>query len=59
MYYEVWIDERKKDDVRKTLEEVCSEVHEVCYDYHFIVNVSSEENLKIDGVKYFRKHYSC
>jgi len=59
VYYEVWVDERKKEDVRKILDRVCSEVHEVYYDYQFIVNVSDEDSLKLEGIKYYRKHYSC
>ncbi len=60
MYFEVWIDLSKKGDVLKKLREKFYEVYEVFYDYHFIVNAESEDEiLKVDGVKYVRKHYNC
>ncbi|AGK61067.1 hypothetical protein Asulf_01066 [Archaeoglobus sulfaticallidus PM70-1] len=59
MYYEVWVDLIKKDSVLKKLQEICDEVHGVFYDYHFIVRVSDEDVLKIDGVKRYRRHYDC
>jgi len=59
MYYEVWVDEKRIDEARKILNEVCSEVHEVYYDYQFIVRAVEEDLLKIDGIKRFREHYKC
>ncbi len=60
MYFEVWIDLTKKDDTLKKLREKFCEVYEVFYDYHFIVNAESQDEiLAVDGVKYVRKHYNC
>ncbi len=60
MYFEVWIDLSMKDSILKKLREEFHEIYEVFYDYHFIVNAESEEEiLAIDGVKYVRKHYNC
>ncbi len=49
----------RKNDVESSLQEVCVEVHEVNYDYHFIVKVSDEGVLNFKGVKKFREHYKC
>ncbi|MBO8182486.1 MAG: hypothetical protein H0Z28_06805 [Archaeoglobus sp.] len=59
MYLEVWIDLSKKDEVLKRLREVCYEVHEVFYNYQFIVRVDDEKKLDIDGVLKYRRHYNC
>ncbi len=59
MYFEVWIDLDKKEEVLKKLLDVCDEVHEVFYDYQFIVKVNDESSLAIDGVRRFRRHYDC
>ncbi len=59
MYFEVWLDTSRKDEVLRKLREVCDEVHEVFYDYDCIVRVSDEGVLKIDGVKRYRRHYDC
>jgi hypothetical protein len=59
MYFEVWVDLMKKERVLNKLREVCDEVHEVFYDYHYIVKVSNEDLLKIDGVKRYKRHYNC
>jgi hypothetical protein len=59
MYFEVWIDLDKKEKVLRKLLEVCEEVHEVFYDYQFIVRVSDEKLLEIEGVRQYRKHYNC
>ncbi len=59
MYFEVWIDLSRKDEIAKKLRETCEEVHEVFYDYHYIVRVEDEEALKIDGVRRYRRHYDC
>jgi hypothetical protein len=59
MYFEVWLDPLRKHEVLRKLKEVCQEVHEVFYDYDCIVRVDSEEFLKINGVKKYRKHYDC
>jgi hypothetical protein len=59
MYFEVWIDLSKKEEVVKRLKEVCEEVHEVFYDYQFIVRVKDEKMLEMDGVLRYRRHYNC
>jgi hypothetical protein len=59
MYYEVWVNPLKKDEVLKKLRQVCDEVHEVFYDYHFIVRIDDEKLLNIEGVKRYRRHYNC
>jgi len=60
MYFEVWVDQMEKEKVRRRLMEICEEVHEVFYDYDFIVKFSGkEEKLMIDGVKKVRRHYTC
>ncbi len=60
MYFEVWVDLSRKDDILKNLRGKFYEVHEVFYDYHFIVNAESQDEiLAVDGVKYVRKHYNC
>ncbi len=37
MYFGVWIDRLKKNEVLEKLKDLCDEVHEVFYDYDFIV----------------------
>lgn len=59
MYFEVWVDRMRKDDVENSLQEVCEEVHEVSYDYHYIVKVSDEALLNLNGIKKYREHYKC
>lgn len=61
MYFEIWIDRLKKTEVLEKLKESCDEVHEIFYDYDFIVRskLNEEDLLKIDGVKSVRKHYNC
>ena len=61
MYIEVWVRQIDKEKVLEKLKEVCEEVHEVFYDYDFIVKYSGkeEELMKIDGVKRVRRHYNC
>ncbi len=50
-----------KEKVAERLREVCDEVHEVFYDYDFIVkfNGKEEDLLKVEGVKRVRRHYNC
>ncbi|NOY10666.1 MAG: hypothetical protein GXO67_00970 [Archaeoglobi archaeon] len=60
MYFEVWIDLSRKEEVEKALRERFIEVYEAFYDYHYIVNANSESELtSIDGVKLVRRHYDC
>ncbi|WP_456477632.1 hypothetical protein [Geoglobus ahangari] len=60
MYFEVWIDLSRKEEVEKALRERFIEVYEAFYDYHYIVNANSESELmNIDGVKLVRRHYDC
>jgi hypothetical protein len=59
MYYEVWIDPSKKEEVERKLRERCDEVYEVFYDYHYIVRVSDEKKLNFEGVRFYRRHYNC
>lgn len=59
MYYEVWVDKFRRKEVEQKLSEVCLEIHEVFYDYQYVVDVSDESFLEIDGVKKYKKHYDC
>ncbi|AKG91764.1 hypothetical protein GAH_00908 [Geoglobus ahangari] len=60
MYFEIWIDLSRKEEVEKALRERFIEVYEAFYDYHYIVNANSESELmSIDGVKLVRRHYDC
>ncbi len=60
MYYEVWVDLTRRGEVERRLRERFVEVYEAFYDYHYIVNAGSEEELrKIDGVRMVRRHYDC
>jgi len=61
MYLEVWIDRLKKNEVLEKLKELCDEVHEVFYDYDFVISseLKEEDLLKVDGVKGVRRHYNC
>lgn len=59
MYFEVWVDKLRIKEVEESLEKVCQEVHEVNYDYHYIVEVSDESVLNLKGIKRYRKHYDC
>lgn len=58
-YYEVWIDLARKEEVERRLREVCREVHEAFYDYHFIVEAEDEKDLSLEGVIRVRRHYNC
>ena len=59
MYYEVWVDKFRKKEVEEKLSKVCLEIHEVFYDYQYVVDVPDESFLKIEGVKRYKKHYDC
>ncbi len=59
MYFEVWLDASRKDEVLRKLREICDEVHEIFYDYDCIVRVSDENVLRMNGVKKYRRHYDC
>ncbi len=59
MYFEVWVDLDKKEEVLERLLDICEEVHEVFYDYQFIVRVNDEKLLEIEGVRRVRRHYNC
>lgn len=59
MYFEVWVDTMRKKEVEKSLQNICEELHEVSYDYHYIVKVSDEGFLDLKGIKKYRKHYDC
>lgn len=62
MYLEVWIDHTKREEVVRKLRKICDEVHEVFYDYDYIVRISKaskEDILGIDGVKKIKGHYNC
>ncbi|RLI79841.1 hypothetical protein DRP05_02535 [Archaeoglobales archaeon] len=59
MYFEIWIDLSRKGEVEEKLRELCDEVHEVFYDYHYIVRVKDEKSLSVEGVKRYRRHYNC
>lgn len=49
----------RKKELEESLQKVCEEVHEVSYDYHYIVKVSDESVLNFKGIKKYRKHYKC
>lgn len=59
MYFELWIDRSRSREIIEKLREVCKEVWEVYYNYDLIVNVDSEDALKIDGVLFYKRHYKC
>ena len=60
MYFEVWIDLSRREEIERTLKERFVEVYEAFYDYHYIINAESEDELKdIEGVKFVRRHYDC
>jgi hypothetical protein len=59
MYFEVWIDLSKREEVLKKLRDICDEVHEVFYDYQLIVRIDDEQKLEMDGILRYRKHYNC
>lgn len=59
MYFEVWIDLSRKREIEEKLKEVCDEVHEVFYDYQYIVRVDDECVLNIEGVRRYKRHYNC
>jgi len=55
----VWVDKFRKKEVEEKLSKVCLEIHEVFYDYQYVVDVPDESFLKIEGVKRYKKHYDC
>ncbi|WP_202319771.1 hypothetical protein [Archaeoglobus neptunius] len=61
MYLEVWVDHSKREAVEKTLREICDEVHEIFYDYDYIVRYAGKEEdlLRLDGVIRVKRHYNC
>ncbi|MDW7990024.1 MAG: hypothetical protein RMH75_05105 [Archaeoglobaceae archaeon] len=59
MYFEVWIDQCRKEEIIKKLKEVCEEVWEVYYNYDLIVKTLDESKIKLDGVLHYRRHYKC
>ncbi len=61
MYLEIWVDPTKREAILKELNKICDEIHEVHYDYDFIVRTSrSERDIQnLEGVKKVRKHYDC
>lgn len=59
MYFEVWIDQSRKEEVITKLRKICKEVWEVYYNYDLIVRVEDENLLRIDGVLFYRRHYRC
>ncbi len=59
MYFELWIDSSKREDVIRKLRSLCEEVWEVSGSYDLIVRADSEEKVKIDGVLRWRRHYTC
>ncbi|MBE8538793.1 hypothetical protein [Geoglobus acetivorans] len=59
-YFEVWVDLTRKEEIFRKLRDIFPEVYEAFYDYHFIVNAdSAEEVSRVDGVKYVKSHYNC
>ncbi|MFW6127685.1 MAG: hypothetical protein ACOC6M_00735 [Halobacteriota archaeon] len=59
MYFEIWVDKFRSKEVENVLRQVCAEVHEVSYDYQYIVDASDESVLNFDGIKKYKKHYDC
>ncbi|AIG98531.1 MULTISPECIES: hypothetical protein [Archaeoglobus] len=61
MYLEVWVNHLEREKALEKLKEICEEVHEVFYDYDYIVRYSGSEEdlLKVEGVKRVRRHYNC
>lgn len=59
MYFELWIDGTRREEVIKKLREVCKEVWEVSGNYDLIVRVDSESKIKFEGVLGYKRHYSC
>lgn len=60
LYLEVWIDLSKREEIERALREKFVEVYEAFYDYHYIVNAPSEDEVRgIDGVRFVRRHYDC
>ncbi len=58
-YYELWIDKTRKEEIIAKLRKFCDEVWEVYYNYDLIVKTSEEDKLKMDGIIYYKRHYSC
>ena len=60
MYFELTVDQVKKEEIKKKLLEICEEVYEVSPNYDFLVRVESEDVLKsVEGIKRIRRHYNC
>jgi uncharacterized protein with GYD domain len=59
MYFEFWIDNSRREEVIKKLKTVCKEVWEVSGNYDLIVCAESEDQIKVDGVLNWRRHYTC
>ncbi len=59
MYFELWVDKSRREEIKAKLMKIFDEVYDVFYDYDFIVRADDEEKLReIDGIK-FREHYKC
>ncbi len=59
MYFEIWVDKSRREEIKAKLMKIFDEVYDVFYDYDFIVRADDEEKLReIDGIK-FREHYKC
>ncbi len=59
MFFEVWVDRNKKEEVKSKLGRYSEEIYEVSYDYDFIVRVDEKILRKIEGIRFYRKHYNC
>ncbi|MEM2176010.1 MAG: hypothetical protein QXN34_01605 [Archaeoglobaceae archaeon] len=59
MYFELWIERARKDEIIDKLRKICDEVWEIYYNYDLIVRVSDESKLKIEGVLSYKRHYKC
>ncbi|MEM1578237.1 MAG: hypothetical protein QXK70_00715 [Archaeoglobaceae archaeon] len=59
MYFELWIERARKDEIIDKLRKICDEVWEIYYNYDLIVRVSDESKLKIEGVLRYKRHYKC
>jgi len=46
MYFEIWVELDRKKEVERKLREICDEVYEVFYDYHYIVKIEDENTFK-------------
>ena len=60
MYFELTVDQVRKEEIKRRLLEICDEVYEVSPNYDFLVRVDSEDKLKgIEGITKIRRHYNC